>query len=48
VPGGAEHASDGHIIVACGNDGQFQKFCGVLGTTWHLDPDYSGSIPETR
>ncbi|MBK3395577.1 MULTISPECIES: CaiB/BaiF CoA-transferase family protein [Methylobacterium] len=33
--------SDGHIIVACGNDGQFQKFCGVLGTTWHLDPDYS-------
>ena len=33
--------ADGHIIVACGNDGQFQKFCGVLGTTWHLDPDYA-------
>lgn len=33
--------ADGHIIVACGNDGQFQKFCNVLGTTWHLDPDYA-------
>ncbi|TGE02368.1 CaiB/BaiF CoA transferase family protein [Methylobacterium nonmethylotrophicum] len=33
--------SDGHIIVACGNDGQFQKLCSVLGTTWHLDPDYA-------
>ncbi|KMO30604.1 CaiB/BaiF CoA transferase family protein [Methylobacterium aquaticum] len=34
-------AADGHIIVACGNDGQFQKLCGVLGTTWHRDPDYA-------
>jgi len=23
--------SDGHVIVACGNDGQFVKLCGVLG-----------------
>jgi len=23
--------SDGHIIIACGNDGQFAKLCGVLG-----------------
>ncbi|BAT58094.1 succinyl-CoA:(R)-benzylsuccinate CoA-transferase subunit BbsF [Variibacter gotjawalensis] len=23
--------ADGHIIIACGNDGQFGKLCGVLG-----------------
>jgi len=23
--------SDGHVIIACGNDGQFVKLCGVLG-----------------
>jgi crotonobetainyl-CoA:carnitine CoA-transferase CaiB-like acyl-CoA transferase len=32
---------DGHVIVACGNDGQFAKFCGVLGARWHEDPDYA-------
>src|SRR5580704_9037841 len=24
-------ASDGYVIIACGNDGQFAKLCGVLG-----------------
>lgn len=24
-------ASDGHLIIACGNDGQFQRLCGLLG-----------------
>ena len=24
-------AADGHLIIACGNDGQFQRLCGVLG-----------------
>ncbi|MGY2052996.1 CaiB/BaiF CoA transferase family protein [Methylobacterium sp. JK268] len=33
--------ADGHIIVACGNDGQFARFCGVLGTEWHRDPAYA-------
>ena len=23
--------ADGHVIVAVGNDGQFAKFCGVIG-----------------
>jgi crotonobetainyl-CoA:carnitine CoA-transferase CaiB-like acyl-CoA transferase len=23
--------SDGHVLVACGNDGQFQSLCGLLG-----------------
>lgn len=33
--------SDGHIIIATGNDGQFQRLCTVLGLD-HLaaDPDY--------
>ncbi|MDQ0457897.1 CaiB/BaiF CoA transferase family protein [Rhizobium paknamense] len=25
--------ADGHIIIACGNDGQFARLCGVLGLT---------------
>ena len=25
-------AADGHVIIACGNDTQFVKLCGVLGT----------------
>jgi crotonobetainyl-CoA:carnitine CoA-transferase CaiB-like acyl-CoA transferase len=33
--------ADGHIIVACGNDGQFGKLCGVLGTDWAADPAFA-------
>lgn len=34
-------ASDGHMVIAVGNDGQFRALCGVLGVE-HLadDPDY--------
>ena len=33
--------SDGHIIIATGNDGQFQRLCAVLGLDHlALDPDY--------
>ena len=28
-------ASDGHFIVACGNDAQFVKLCQALGQDWH-------------
>ncbi|WP_298432244.1 CaiB/BaiF CoA-transferase family protein [uncultured Jannaschia sp.] len=31
VPYGVYATSDGHVIVAVGNDGQFRRFCGVLG-----------------
>jgi crotonobetainyl-CoA:carnitine CoA-transferase CaiB-like acyl-CoA transferase len=32
---------DGHIIIAIGNDGQFQRLCAVLGLDHlALDPDY--------
>lgn len=33
--------ADGHIIVACGNDGQFRRLCGVLGTDWASNPAYA-------
>ena len=26
--------ADGHVIVACGNDEQFRRFCGVVGQPW--------------
>ena len=33
--------SDGHIIIACGNDGQFAKLCTVLGVAGFAShPDY--------
>ncbi len=34
-------AADGHVIVACGNDGQFRRFCAALGTRWCDDPAYA-------
>ncbi|WP_420861134.1 CaiB/BaiF CoA transferase family protein [Algirhabdus cladophorae] len=42
VPYQVVPVSDGHIIVAVGNDAQFQRFCTVLGAA-HLgdDPDYT-------
>ncbi|MDB5589503.1 CaiB/BaiF CoA-transferase family protein [Enterovirga sp.] len=33
--------ADGHVIVACGNDGQFRRLCRVLGTAWAEDPAYA-------
>jgi crotonobetainyl-CoA:carnitine CoA-transferase CaiB-like acyl-CoA transferase len=27
-------AADGHVIIACGNDGQFRRLCGALGEAW--------------
>lgn len=33
--------SDGHIVIACGNDGQFRRLCGVLGSDWADDARYA-------
>ena len=33
--------ADGHIVIACGNDGQFRRLCGVLGADWADDPRYA-------
>lgn len=36
------HAADGHFILAIGNDGQFQKFCRVVGLdALPLDADFA-------
>ncbi|WP_430512832.1 CaiB/BaiF CoA transferase family protein [Pannonibacter phragmitetus] len=35
-------SSDGHLIIACGNDGQFQRLCGILGCPqFAKDPAYA-------
>ncbi len=34
-------ASDGHFIVACGNDAQFIKLCQALGQSWHHDDRFA-------
>ena len=36
-------AADGHFIIACGNDGQFERLCGVLGLSLHLDPRFDSN-----
>ena len=42
VPYHVFQASDGHVIVAVGNDGQFARFCAVLGEPgWAADPRFA-------
>lgn len=36
-------AADGPFIIACGNDGQFERLCGVLGLSLHLDPRFDSN-----
>lgn len=33
--------SDGHIILAIGNDGQFAAFCALMQSDWHLQPTFA-------
>ena len=41
VPYRACEASDGHIIIAVGNDGQFRRFCDCIGKPeWADDPRF--------
>jgi crotonobetainyl-CoA:carnitine CoA-transferase CaiB-like acyl-CoA transferase len=41
--------ADGHVIVAVGNDGQFAKFCGVLGKSeWASDAQYAKNADRVR
>lgn len=36
--------SDGHLIIACGNDGQFRRLCSVLGLNdVRDDPDFANN-----
>lgn len=41
MPYNAFEASDGWIILAIGNDSQFQKFCEFAGTDWFKDPRFT-------
>ena len=42
VPYQPFHAKDGLLIVAVGNDGQFQRFCAVLGREqWAQEPQFA-------
>ncbi len=42
TPYQAFETSDGHLIIACGNDGQFRRLCGVLGLEGMADdPRYA-------
>ena len=34
-------ASEQHFILACGNDQQFAKLCGVLDVNWHTDERFT-------
>lgn len=49
VPYDAFEVSDGHFLLAVGNDAQFARFCDVLDLT-HLaaDPDYTTNLARIR
>ena len=41
--------ADGHLILAVGNDGQFEKFCAVAGVPeWAADPRYARNADRVR
>ncbi|MGE0847925.1 MAG: CaiB/BaiF CoA transferase family protein, partial [Flavobacteriaceae bacterium] len=49
VPYQVFEASDGHMILACGNDGQFRRLCAVLGRPELADdPDYATNPARIR
>jgi crotonobetainyl-CoA:carnitine CoA-transferase CaiB-like acyl-CoA transferase len=42
VPYGVFPTADGHVIIACGNDGQFERLAALLGAPqWAKDPRYA-------
>ena len=42
-------ASDGHLIVAVGNDGQFRAFCAITGSPeWADDPRFATNAARVR
>lgn len=40
--------ADGHVIVACGNDEQFRRFCGVLDANWCDEPRFATNPDRVR
>ncbi len=41
VPYQEFHASDGPLVIACGNDGQFRALARAFGTDWDSDPRFA-------
>ena len=41
VPYEVYNASDGPLVIACGNDGQFSRLCQEFGLEWHLDERFA-------
>ncbi len=49
VPYQVFEASDGYVIVAVGNDGQFRRLCSVLGNpAWADDPRFATNAERVR
>jgi len=48
VPYDVYPAADGHFVIACGNDGQFQRLAAVFGhPEWADDPRYATNSART-
>ena len=49
VPYQVFDTSDGHVIVAVGNDGQFERFCTILDVSELADnPDYQTNVSRIQ
>jgi crotonobetainyl-CoA:carnitine CoA-transferase CaiB-like acyl-CoA transferase len=49
VPYEIFEASDGHVVIAVGNDGQFRAFCGLIGSPeWADDPRWVSNALRVR
>ncbi len=49
VPYETSEAADGHFIIACGNDGQFEKLCDILGAPeLSQDPRFARNADRVR
>jgi len=49
VPYDTFPASDGHFIIAVGNDGQFARMCEVMGRPdWAADPRFAKNVDRVR
>jgi crotonobetainyl-CoA:carnitine CoA-transferase CaiB-like acyl-CoA transferase len=49
VPYDTFPASDGHFIIAVGNDGQFTRMCEVMGhPEWAADPRFAKNVERVR
>lgn len=48
VPYQAFATSDGHLILAIGNEAQFRRFCEVAGRAWADDPRFATNADRLR